>query len=141
MSDTIEKELRAYYDSRETLLAGAQVGSLKNRLEVVRRSLAKNPLPKDSPPMLLVNNGKHSQWYPLRQSVTIGASDINALQLDDPCVSRRHCCLEEISSGWNLSDLNSANGVYVNGKRMTTAKLKDGDIIQIADVVMIFINT
>ena len=53
----------------------------------------------------------------------------NDLVLDDLLVSRRHAELHRGSDGWQLTDLNSPNGTYVNGERVTQARVNEGDII------------
>ncbi len=49
---------------------------------------------------------------------------------DDPYFSRHHCLLEISPPHVFLRDLGSTNGTYVNGKRVETAHLKNGDRIQ-----------
>ena len=47
-------------------------------------------------------------------------------------ISRHHATLIRDSaadSGWRLKDANSANGTFVNGKRITNHLLTDGDIV------------
>jgi hypothetical protein len=51
------------------------------------------------------------------------------LYLQDPCVSARHALFQWTGSagGWNLVDLRSKNGTFVNGSRITDVPLQDGD--------------
>lgn len=59
--------------------------------------------------------------------------------LHDQTVSRRHAELKAIAGGWTLSDLNSANGTYLNGVRLTqTKKLKPGDQIRLGSTLMVY---
>ncbi len=46
--------------------------------------------------------------------VTLGRDNSNAVQLHDNEVSRRHAELRQVPSGYELVDLGSANGTYVN---------------------------
>src|SRR5262249_43509691 len=68
----------------------------------------------------------------------IGRSAGNAVRLDDPSVSRVHCSVALRGDGRIvISDLDSANGTFVNGQVVNTGeaqKLKPGDDIQIGDV-------
>src|SRR5918995_3100584 len=49
------------------------------------------------------------------------------LSYDDPYFSRRHFVLEVNPPRCRLMDLNSRNGVAVNGQKVIAADLKDGD--------------
>ena len=62
----------------------------------------------------------------------IGRSGECQLSLDDPLVSRRHATLNVSSDGVAVVDLESRNGVYVNGVRILSERnLSDGDRITI----------
>ncbi|MGE0709900.1 MAG: protein kinase [Planctomycetota bacterium] len=64
-------------------------------------------------------------------TVTLGRSLQTDLSVDDLRVSRRHCRLEHGRYGVVLVDLQSANGTFLNGKRINTAVLRPGDHIQV----------
>ncbi len=74
-----------------------------------------------------------------RERVVLGRGDANVV-LKDAKVSRRHAEIELIG-GYTpmLRDLTSANGTYVNGKRVEeSVELKDGDRIRVGDSVIKF---
>jgi len=54
----------------------------------------------------------------------------------DLYISRHHFLLEISSGHCYIKDLNSKNGTFVNGKRITFAEVKNGDIIQIGDTTL-----
>jgi pSer/pThr/pTyr-binding forkhead associated (FHA) protein len=58
------------------------------------------------------------------------------LRLEDHAVSRRHAILVNRSRELRILDDRSANGTYVNGRRVTEAALADGDVIVIGAVVL-----
>ncbi len=59
-----------------------------------------------------------------------------ALPLPCNCVSKVHAELFERDNELWLRDLNSTNGTYLNGNRITTeVRLREGDIVQFATVV------
>jgi len=59
--------------------------------------------------------------------------------LTDYTVSRRHAELHQIGRGWSLEDLKSANGTYVNGRRLERqVRLKDGDQIRMGSTLMVW---
>ena len=66
--------------------------------------------------------------------VTVGRDGDNEIVLAENTVSRRHARLLRDSHGqFTLSDLGSANGVYINGTRIQRAILAAGDEIKIGD--------
>jgi len=66
--------------------------------------------------------------------VTVGRDGDNEIVLAENTVSRRHARLLRDSHGqFTLSDLGSANGVYINGTRIQRAILSAGDEIKIGD--------
>jgi hypothetical protein len=70
----------------------------------------------------------------------IGRAAGNTVRLDDPSVSRVHCSLALRGDGQLvISDLDSANGTFVNGRVVNTGeaqKLEFGDDIQIGDLAL-----
>ncbi|AKT44087.1 FHA domain-containing protein [Chondromyces crocatus] len=68
----------------------------------------------------------------------IGRSGECQLSLDDPLVSRKHAALQVRAQGVVVEDLESRNGVYVNGLRITVQKeVADGDKITIGSQEML----
>lgn len=65
------------------------------------------------------------------QSVTIGRSAGNDIQLLDPKVSRFHCRVEQTDQGFMLVDLGSKNGSYVNGVRCKAVQITRRDVLKI----------
>jgi pSer/pThr/pTyr-binding forkhead associated (FHA) protein len=53
--------------------------------------------------------------------------------LDDEGISREHAVIgwDDDSGSWTIEDLQSTNGTKVNGKRVRSATLQDGDEIQV----------
>ncbi len=58
---------------------------------------------------------------------TIGRSIGAEFIVDVALVSRLHCQLIATDDALQVKDLDSTNGTFVNGKRVQTAELKDGD--------------
>ncbi len=66
--------------------------------------------------------------------VTVGRDGDNGIVLAESTVSRRHARLLRDGQGqFTLTDLGSANGIYVNGTRIQRAILSTGDEIKIGD--------
>lgn len=87
--------------------------------------------------VLEVNNDRLPLSPP---GILIGRGSDADLRIDDPGVSRRHVELrvDETPEGAvvTLFDLNSTNGVAVNGQRVTRATLDDGAVIRIGNTTM-----
>jgi hypothetical protein len=54
--------------------------------------------------------------------------------LNDSKCSRRHAIVEEDREGLVVRDAGSANGIYLNGRRVEEASLKPGDTLRLGDV-------
>jgi predicted nucleic acid-binding Zn-ribbon protein len=65
------------------------------------------------------------------ESMRIGRSLSAHLRFEDPTVSRRHAVLVTESEGVRLLDDRSLNGVFVNGERVVSRVLVDGDEVVI----------
>jgi len=55
----------------------------------------------------------------------------NEIVLDFPFVSRKHFIITQIDGSASIRDLDSTNGIFVNGKRIKSTKLCDGDVLSI----------
>ena len=66
----------------------------------------------------------------------LGRDPSSDLVLNDPKCSRRHAVIEAGPDGMAIRDAGSANGIYVNGKKVDRAKLADGDELRLGDVVI-----
>jgi predicted component of type VI protein secretion system len=73
-----------------------------------------------------------------RPRTVIGRSQRADFVLDDPNVSRRHCEIQLHDDGWHLVDLESTNGVSVNGRQVREARLSPGDHITIGTSALQF---
>lgn len=61
------------------------------------------------------------------------------VSLSDNTISRQHSRLEHDDQGWQIVDLGSSNGTYVNGERINgPTRLKHGDQIKIGGTLMVF---
>jgi len=60
--------------------------------------------------------------------ITVGTATGNDLTLNEPTASRRHAVIERRSGRWQVVDLGSTNGTYLNGRRVTApSPLERGD--------------
>ena len=83
------------------------------------------------PRVVLTHEGAVLKEYPLdKERTTIGRKPQNDIQLDDPTVSGQHAAIMMLQNAY-VEDLNSTNGVVLNGKKVTRRQLNHGDIIKI----------
>jgi hypothetical protein len=76
---------------------------------------------------LLTTDGK---TFVLDQArAVVGRSRRCDFVVEDPNISRRHFELERRGPDWYVNDLQSTNGIAVNGRRVSSAKLEPGDEI------------
>jgi pSer/pThr/pTyr-binding forkhead associated (FHA) protein len=66
-----------------------------------------------------------------RPDMLIGRHSDADVRLALPDISRRHCRMVYASDRWQVFDLNSLNGVFVNGDRVQQATLDEGDTLRI----------
>ena len=86
------------------------------------------------PRLVLRVPGQPLREVPLGQATfTIGRKPDNDVTLPHNYVSGYHGRLERRGSAWHYLDLGSTNGTFVNGQRMQSALLRDGDILRIGD--------
>jgi predicted component of type VI protein secretion system len=55
------------------------------------------------------------------------------IQIDSRKISRRHCCIAQVSDYLVVRDLGSTNGVRINGVRVTEGRLNAGDELTIGN--------
>jgi len=70
----------------------------------------------------------------VRDEYSIGRAEENTVRLTERNISRHHAKLSKASSGWVLADMNSYNGCFINGVRVSnTQSLEHGDLVQLGD--------
>jgi MoxR-like ATPase len=74
----------------------------------------------------------------VKNDVVIGREKGCDLSLDDTEVSRHHAKLFYKNGVWHLADLGSANGTTLNEQTITTAALKDRDVVSIGGTSFMF---
>jgi Protein of unknown function (DUF3662)/Inner membrane component of T3SS, cytoplasmic domain len=85
---------------------------------------------------LLTEDGRN---YPLSVGPTvIGRGDQASVRLADVGASRQHARLDYDGHRVTLTDLGSANGSMVNGRKVTAVALNPGDVIQIGSTRLTF---
>ncbi|MBN2029955.1 FHA domain-containing protein [bacterium] len=72
------------------------------------------------------------------EEVVIGRDEDADVTIEDDRLSRKHCKIAQVGGQFVISDLNSSNGTFVNGVKVTEKTLENNDKIQIGSNVLQF---
>ena len=75
--------------------------------------------------------GPAGELLPLAEGAVLGRGPDCAIRMADDAVSKHHARFRYARGAWYIQDLNSSNGTFVNGARVTASALRDGDRIAI----------
>jgi hypothetical protein len=91
------------------------------------RETAHAPLPEGATRLLICKEHGREIVHVLGRKTSIGRTPENDLQIDAKFISRHHAVILAGPVHTVIEDLNSTNGVLVNGQRVTRQMLQDGD--------------
>jgi uncharacterized RDD family membrane protein YckC len=90
---------------------------------------------------LLVQEGNGEREFELVDlEINIGRELDNTLRLPDPSISRHHAVIRLGPAGYEIQDLQSSNGVLINGTKVASAPLRDGDRITLGQMQLTFVD-
>ena len=92
----------------------------------------------NSPPSALLIVGSSNVFTFNKSVIKIGRLEGNDLILDNLSVSRNHAELRFHNGYYEITDLNSTGGTFVNGIKVTRKRLEKGDVITLAGVHLVF---
>ena len=96
-------------------------------------------LPAGSALLIVKRGPSDGSRFLLDVDVTTAGRHPNAeIFLDDVTVSRKHAEFKRDATGFTVTDLASLNGTYLNGVRVDSAKLTDGDEVQVGKFKLTF---
>lgn len=87
---------------------------------------------------LIIVSQDRTTEYELGEFNTVGRHPDNTIQILDRIISKSHCQILIEDGAFLLRDLGSMNGTFVNGVRVESAPLRDGDEISLGTTKMIF---
>src|SRR3954466_4530740 len=88
---------------------------------------------------LELDDGDERVLLPLAPGTThVGRGFAADVRLEDQSVSRRPAIVHQRPGGVRILDDRSANGTFVNGRRVTAADLADGDVVVLGRVVLTY---
>jgi hypothetical protein len=91
--------------------------------------------------ILLASEGRtvlERELWPGR--LVIGRTSDNDLQIDSKFISRHHCQIVTQPDSCLIEDLNSTNGIFVQSKRVRRYNLNDGDVVQVGQHEIMYID-
>lgn len=69
----------------------------------------------------------------MKSTVKIGRDNSNDIAINEPRISRNHAIITDLGNGtYEIKDLASANGTFVNGERITRKIIVPGDKVEVA---------
>ncbi|SDP11567.1 FHA domain-containing protein [Nakamurella panacisegetis] len=92
--------------------------------------------------LLVVKRGPNagSRFQLDKDVVSAGRHPQSDIFLDDVTVSRRHAEFRRTSRGYEVSDVGSLNGTYVNREPIESSTLSNGDEVQIGKFRLVFLT-
>jgi chromosome segregation ATPase len=121
---TLDHNPHSATDTHQALREGALAGS--------GEGAAASAPPEGATRLLIRSDGGREVVHVLGRKTTIGRTPENDLQIDVKYISRHHAVILAGPAHTIIEDLNSTNGVMVNGRRVTRQVLNDGDQVTIA---------
>ena len=92
------------------------------------------------PRLLAISGTLTGTVHPLVDGrLSIGRQESNQLCLIDPVVSRQHSAIKQTADGFELTDLDSHNGTFVNGIPVHCKIIAHGDTIRIGNSELVFL--
>ena len=83
---------------------------------------------------LFAATGDQTIDLPASGSVLVGRAATSDVPIYDPTISRRHAEVQLAPSGVQVRDLDSSNGTFLNGARISNATAADGDVVTFGKV-------
>lgn len=92
------------------------------------------------PRLIILPKGQSVRQINIKGSpTTIGRKEGNSLVLNSDRVSRVHAVIDWDGDQYSVTDNDSLNGTFVNGRRVRRQALRNGDMLSIGDCEMRFL--
>ena len=97
--------------------------------------------PTDTGLFVVESGPKAGARYGLEADLTtVGRHSAADILLDDVTVSRQHVEVERSGDRYRVKDTGSLNGTYLNGDRIESGWLDDGDVLQVGRFKLVFFH-
>src|SRR5437016_6370426 len=85
--------------------------------------------------LVLLSPGMTGRIHDLKvDKTTIGRVEDNTFQIAEPSVSSHHCEVLLRGSEVVVRDLNSTNGTFINGEKVTETVIKPGQVLRLGQI-------
>lgn len=84
--------------------------------------------------LVVLSAGLNGRSHELVDKTTIGRVDDNNFQIAEPSVSSHHCEILLRGSDVVVKDLNSTNGTFINGEKISESILKPGQTLRLGQI-------
>lgn len=144
--------LCAFADGRDTItvtevraaiaeLQWEDYKSRTNRMAVLKRGGSRRLGTETVARLIVTHKDEEPEEFPVTTGrIILGRTGDNDLQMDSRFVSRHHAQIVTYGNTSTLEDLNSTNGIYMNGRRVKKRKLADGDVFVIGEHELKFVR-
>jgi len=140
LTTTLHLGLRSVVDASPESAIDALLASMDSQaIDAIRSIIDGN----GDRAMVVIHRGpaKGARFLIAEDKCSIGRSPESAIFLDDVTVSRSHAEITRSGKGFQILDLGSLNGTYVNNGSVKSVELKTGDEIQVGKFHLIFISS
>src|SRR6266567_4708326 len=87
--------------------------------------------------LVLLSEGLTGRTYELKvEKTTVGRVEDNAFQIPETSVSSHHAEIHLRGNEVLIKDLNSTNGTFINGEKISETVLKPGQILRLGQIEM-----
>ena len=86
------------------------------------------------PKLVVLTQSMAGRSIDLGERTTIGRVEDNAFQIAEPSVSSRHCEILLHGNEVLVKDLNSTNGTFINGEKISESVLKPGQTLRLGNI-------
>ena len=90
------------------------------------------------PRLILQFEDRVLKEFDMGMMATIGRLSDNSVVIDNPAVSSHHACVFREGDHFVVEDLQSTNGTFVNGTRVSRQALQQGDVVMVGNHQLVF---
>ena len=91
------------------------------------------------PSLFVIRGNDQGTRFELEEPILrLGRDSSSAIHVHDTEVSRQHAEIRRTNGNYTVSDLDSSNGTFVNGNRISRHLLASGDQVQVGSTLMLY---